>query len=433
MVLSGELRTLRKVRVRILPFIFILYIIAFLDRVNLGYAALQMNKALAISSEQFGLIAGIFFFGYFIFEIPSNVLMHRIGARMWIARILITWGIASMLTAVAQNAIHLYILRFLLGVAEAGFAPGILLYLTYWFRGRELAQAVALFLAALPVSNIIGAPVSGLILDYVHWAGLPGWRWLFILEGLPALICGILTLFILPNRPKDAAWLTEEEKSWLQEELDREIAQKVNREKMSVGRVFVSGRVWLLALIYFSHLAGIYGIGFWMPQIVKGLSQHLSNTAVGLLAMIPYIVGVVAMVLNGRDSDRKGERRWHTAAALFIAGVGMMVLGPLTSPFWAIVLLCIVTAANLSVFGPFWALPNIFLTESTAAVGIAMINSIGNLSGFVGPYIIGALKTATGSVVSGLYFLAACLVVGALLVLTLPLGRADSAGKNDEK
>ncbi|CAB3394410.1 MULTISPECIES: MFS transporter [Kyrpidia] len=425
--LSIEQRTSNKVRIRILPFMFVLYIISFLDRVNLGYAALDMNKALAITSEQFGLIAGIFFFGYFIFEIPSNVLMHRIGARIWIARILLSWGSVAMLTAVAQNAVHLYILRFLLGVAEAGFFPGMILYLTYWFRGRELAHVVALFMTAVAVSNIIGAPVSGVILDYVDWFGLPGWRWLFILEGAPAVIFGILTFFVLPNRPRDAAWLTEEEKSWLQGELDREAAQKLHQEKMSLGRVFASGRVWLLALIYFADVVGLYGIGFWMPQIIKGLSQYLSNTAVGLLAMIPYLVGVVAMVWSGRDSDRKGERRWHVAVPLLIAGAGMAVLGPVSNPFWAIVLLSITTAAIYSVVGPFWALPNLFLAESTAAVGIAIINSVGNLGGFVGPYIIGALKASTGSVASGLYFLAACLLAGMILVLLLPLRRSVSS------
>ncbi|MBX6394714.1 MAG: MFS transporter [Alicyclobacillaceae bacterium] len=264
--LNLESQTIRKVKNRILPYMFLLYIIAFLDRVNLGYAGLEMNKALAISSEQFGLIAGIFFIGYFLFEVPSNMLMHRIGARIWIARILLSWGIVAVLTAAAQNVVHLYILRFLLGLAEAGFFPGMILYLTYWFRAKEQAQAVALFMTALAVSNIIGAPVSGLILDHVHWAGWASWRWLFILEGLPAVLCGILTYFLLPDRPDQAPWLTEEEKRWLISELERENRIKKAKGELTAGRAFADGRVWLLSLVYFAVVVGLYGVGFWISK-----------------------------------------------------------------------------------------------------------------------------------------------------------------------
>lgn len=416
---SVELSATRKVRNHIIPWIIILYIVAFLDRVNTGYTALTMNKALNISADAFGLVAGIFFIGYFIFEVPSNMMLHKVGARIWIARILLSWGIVAMLTSVAASVTHLYILRFLLGIAEAGFFPGIILYITFWFRGKDQARVFALFMTSLALSNIIGAPVSGLILDHIHWGGLASWRWVYIIEGVPAVLCGILTYFLLPDRPNNANWLTEEEKTWLNAELEKERQEKLKKHSMTLGQVFGNGRVWLLSLIYFCIVTGLYGVGFWMPQIIKALSTLFSNTTVGFLTMIPYIVGAISMIWVGRRSDRTLERRWHAAIPPLVGGISMILLGQTSSPFWSIVFLCIATAGIYSFFGPFWSLPSLFLTEASAAVGIAIINSVGNLGGFVGPYLIGDVKKATGNVHSGLYLLAAFLILGTILILVL--------------
>ncbi|WP_018132999.1 MFS transporter [Effusibacillus pohliae] len=414
----GE-RTIRKVTYRIIPYIFLLYIVAFLDRVNLGYAALDMNKALGLSAETFGLVSGIFFFGYFIFEVPSNLLLHRIGARVWIARILISWGIVVIVTAWAQNATHLYILRFLLGVAEAGFFPGIILYITYWFRAKEQARAFALFMTALAVSNIVGAPVSTWIMDHIDWFGMPGWRWMFVLEGLPAVLMGVITYYYLTDRPDDADWLTQEEKNWLKAELQREQAAKLKVKRYTTLEVMKNGRVWHLSLIYFTLVLGLYGIGFWMPTIIKAFSKLLTNTQVGLITMIPYIVGGIAMILWARRSDRTGERRIHAAIPPVVGALGLIGAGMTSNPYVSILMMAIATAGIYSFFGPFWSLPALFFSESAAAVGIAVINSIGNLGGFVGPYMLGMLKNATGSVTAGLFFLSASLLVTSILVLAI--------------
>jgi MFS transporter, ACS family, tartrate transporter len=412
-------RTVRKVTRRIIPYIFLLYIIAFLDRVNLGYAALDMNKDLAIASSTFGLISGIFFFGYFIFEIPSNILLHRIGARVWIARIMVSWGIVVILTAWVQNETHLYILRFLLGVAEAGFFPGVILYITYWFRAKEQARAYALFMTALAASNIIGAPVSTWIMDNIQWADLAGWRWMFILEGIPAVVIGIVTYFYLTDRPQDAKWLTEDEKEWLQAELDKEREAKLESNQYTTKEVLTNPRVWRLSLIYFTLVIGLYGIGFWLPTIVKSFSQLLTNTQVGFITMIPYIVGGLTMVFWARRSDRTGERKVHTALPPLIGAAGLLGAGLTSDPYVSVLMMAIATAGIYSFFGPFWSLPSLFLTEAAAAVGIALINSIGNLGGFLGPYMLGYLKDATGNMEAGLFFLSASLVLCSLLVWSI--------------
>src|SRR5215469_4120444 len=307
---SLESKTIRKLKLRILPFIWVLYIIAFVDRVNIGSAALTMNKDLGITSEQFGLLSGIFFIGYFIFEIPSNLLLHKIGARVWIARILLTWGTVAILTGFVHNVQQLYVVRFLLGLAEAGFAPGMLLYLTYWFREREQAQAVGLYLSGMPIASVVGAPLSGLVLDHIRWLGLSSWRWLLILEGSPAMVCGVITYFLLPNRPETAGFLTNDEKQWLRIELAREEQQKVERRQFSVIQALTSGRVWHLVAIYFGVLIGLYVLAFWAPQLIKSLATGFSNSLIGFLVMIPSLVGVAAMVLIGRSSDRTLERRY---------------------------------------------------------------------------------------------------------------------------
>jgi MFS transporter, ACS family, tartrate transporter len=417
-----ELRTIRKVRNRIIPILILLYIVSFLDRVNTGYAALGMNKDLGLSPQQYGLIAGIFFIGYFIFEVPSNMLLHRVGARIWLARIIVTWGIISTLTALVQSAPQLYTIRFLLGVAEAGFFPGVILYLTFWFRKKDRARAIALFMTGLGLANVLGAPVSGLILDHIHWGGIAGWRWLFVLEGLPALILGVLTFYILPDRPKDAKWLTEQEKAWLNAEIERDnqTTGPINHShSLSSLKIILDGKVLRLALVALCTNIGMYGLGFWMPQIIKSLSTVFSNTTVGFLTMIPYVIGCAAMLLNGRHSDLTSEHRYHAAVGPFLGGIALLLLGQTTNPTLSIILLSLTVAGFYSYYGPFFTLPTLFLSEANAAVGIATINSIGGLGGFFGPYIIGAVKSATGSVNASLYVLAAGLVIASLLLLTL--------------
>jgi ACS family tartrate transporter-like MFS transporter len=418
---SIEAITVRKARTRIIPFVFTLFVIAVLDRNNIGFAALTMNKELAITSQQYGFIAGIFFLGYFIFEIPSNLLLHRIGAHVWIARILITWGIVTMLSGFVRTVHQLYALRFLLGLAEAGYFPGILLYLTCWFRRRQLAQTVALFMTANPVANIIGAPFSGMILDHVCWLGLSSWRWLLIVEGVPAIVGGTLTYFLLPDRPAGAKFLTAEERDWITTELSREEQEKLATGRVTAGQTLMHGRVWHLTGIYFTQAIGSYSMIFWMPQVVKNLSNEYSNTTVGLLVTISYLVGLPVMIFVGRSSDRRLERRYHAAIPLMIAAFSLMLLGTTRSRsvFLSVMLWCLVASGLFSLWGPFWSLPNEFLTRFSAAAGIALINCVGNLGGFVGPYAIGTISQKTGTLQSGLVFVGISLLTSATLILVL--------------
>jgi MFS transporter, ACS family, tartrate transporter len=415
-----EQTTIRKLRTNILPFVFLLFLVAYLDRINIGFAALTMNKDLGITAQQFGLLAGIFFLGYFIFEIPSNLLLHRIGARVWIARILVTWGIVAVLTGFARSVLHIYGLRFLLGIAEAGFFPGIILYFTYWFPQREQARAVALFMAAIPIGNVLGAPVSGLILDHAHWAGMSSWRWLLILEGLPAMVAGLLTYALLPNGPQEAKFLTADEKSWLLEEVARE-RQQTSSAHMTAAQALHHGRVWHLAAIYFTMIVASYSMTFWMPQAMQALASGRSNAAIGLLVMIPHLVGLLAMVMVSQSSDRTLERRYHAAVPEIIGAVSLLVLTALgrgSLPV-SVFLWSLLASGVYSVYGPFWSFPRQFLSGVSAASAIALINSIGNLGGFVGPYAIGAISRRTGTLNAGLACAGASLLVSAVLVLLL--------------
>ena len=409
-------RTVHKVSRRLLPFLFLLYVVAFLDRVNFGYAALEMNSTLGLSAEVFGFLSGIFFIGYIIFEIPSNMLLRRVGARIWISRIIISWGIVVLFTAAATNASQLAALRFILGVAEAGFFPGIILYITCWFRKQELARAVALFMTALAVSNIIGAPLSTWILDNIHWFGIAGWRWLFLLEALPALLLGIVTWFWLTDRPEDAAWLAPEEREWLTGVIARENADRPGTHQ-NFWSVLRDIRVWHLGFIYCTMTIGLYGLGFWMPQIIRSLNPAFSNIEIGLVMMVPFTVALIAMIAWSAHSDRTGERVWHAAVPPLAGGIALAGAGLVASPVLAFVLIIIATAGIYCFFGPFWTLPAVFLTEAAAAVGIAAVNSIGNLGGFIGPLLVGALTQTTGTTSAGLVAIGTCLAFCGLFTI----------------
>jgi MFS transporter, ACS family, tartrate transporter len=418
--ISIEKKTIRKVRNRILPFLFVLYVICYLDRVNVAIAALTMNKELAITSEQFGLLTGIFFIGYFLFEIPSNLLLHKIGARIWIARILISWGITATLTGFVQSIHQLYWARFLLGLAEAGYVPGVYLYLTYWFPKREQARALALFLLGLPVSSIVGSPLSGYILDHVHWLGLGSWRWLLILEGIPPILFGFLTYFVLPNRPGEAGFLTGEEKEWIQAKLKSEEREKSKQGQYSAFQTFTNGRIWYLILPYSGLCIGRYTMSFWTPQIIKSLSNGYSNTTVGLLVMIPSLAAAIAMVLISRSSDRRLERKFHAAFPVLAAALALALLGTTRSPSLAVVLLSVVEIGICGFLAPFWAMPSEFLSGSAIAVGLALITSVGNLGGFVGPSTVGLINQRTGSVYGGLAFVSVCMLLSFALLVFVP-------------
>jgi len=421
--------TIRKLKMRLLPFLFVLYVVAFIDRINISFAALTMNKELAITSQQFGLIAGIFFIGYVLFEVPSNLLLHKIGARIWIARILLSWGIVAMATGFVQSVAQFYVVRFLLGVAEAGFFPGIVLYLTYWFRKQERAHAIALFMTALPVASILGAPISGVILDHAHWLGVSSWRWLLILEGLPAIGCAVLTYFLLPDRPADARFLTQEQKEWITTELKREELQKLQSHQMSAVQALTNRRVWQLGLTALAWDIGLYWMSFWMPQVLKSLSSSYSNTLVGFLVVIPQLVGLVGMVLVSRSSDRSLERRFHAAIPAIVGGTALLMLTMTHSPIASIVLLSLMAAGIYSFIAPFFALPSEFLSGISAASGIALINSVANIGAFVGPYTVGAITGKTRSFSGGMAFGGAALLLSATLALLLPR-KAQTPGKD---
>lgn len=421
-----ERTTTRKVFWRIVPYCFILYVISYLDRANLGYAALDMNKDLALSAEAFGFAGGIFFIGYFLFEVPSNVALQRYGSRIWISRILLTWGAVAVLTGFVQEAWQLYTLRFLLGVAEAGFFPGIIIYLTYWFRAKEQATTVAFFTAAIPVSYLLGAPLSTWIMDNVNWFGHAGWRWMLVLEGLPAILAGIFNYFYMTDRPEKAKWLTEDERNWLIGELAQDHNRRKNIQHLGLWAAISNPKVLFLSAIYFVYQVGNLGIGLWMPQIIRSFSQSLTHTQIGLIAVIPYAVATIAMVLWSKNSDRKGERQKHSAIPLLIGGLALAATGITHDPYISIGLISVALAGIYAFKSPFWSLPGLFLSRSTAAISIAAINSIGNLGGFVGPYAMGAAKTWTGSALGGLLFLAVLLVISFFMTWFMRFPNTDS-------
>jgi ACS family tartrate transporter-like MFS transporter len=411
----------RKVGRHLLPLLFLLYVVAYLDRINVGFAALSMNRELGLSSEQYGLLSGVFFCGYFLFEIPSNLILHRAGARTWIARILLTWGLVAMLTGFVRNAPQLYGARFLLGAAEAGFFPGILYYLSYWFRQRQQAQAIGLFLTALPTASIVGGPLSGWILDHVHGFGLSSWRWLLILEALPAIVCGILTYRLLPDRPADASFLSAEEKVQIRDALAAEAAAKPNQGELSLLQSMTNVRTLHLTGIHFLFLMGLYLTGFWMPQSIKAVATGFSNTAIGFLVAVPSAVSLLAMVIVSRSSDRSGERYFHAAISLLIAAAGLYFVTAAPSLGTRVVLWCAVASGLASYLGPFWACPGEFLCGRSAACALAFINSFGSLGSFFSLSIIGAIAKRTGSLEGGFQLVAIALVLAAVLMIAQKL------------
>lgn len=420
-------RARRRVTRRLMPYLFLLYIIAYLDRVNVGYASLEMTKDLGFTPEVYGFGAGVFFVGYFLLEIPGTILVERWSARRWIARIMVTWGVVAALTGFAQTATQFYWIRFLLGVAEAGFFPGVIVYLGHWFRYEDRAGALAMFVAAQPISNIVGAPVSGLMLG-VNWLGLAGWRWLFILEGAPAVVLGVVTLFYLTDRPRQAAWLPPDERDWLVSELERERRATQAAHPQRVLDAFRHPQVLLLTLAYFLIVTSVYGFNFWLPTIIKGLSGS-SNLVVTSVSALPYCVGLVAVLLFGWSSDRTKERRWHTAVAMLVAGAGLLLsVAAQGQTALAVAMFC-VAAVGLYGYQPgFWSLPTSFLTGTAAAATIGLINSVGNLGGFAGPYVVGYLSRTTGSLFAGVLYLSLSALLGAALILSLRPARRHDAG-----
>jgi ACS family tartrate transporter-like MFS transporter len=421
----NEKKLMSKLRWKLIPYLFFCFILCMVDRVNISFAALQMNKDIGISASMFGMIAGIFFIAYFIFEVPSNVLMHKLGARVWITRILISWGLVTMLTAYAQSVSQLVILRCLLGVAEAGFYPCIILYFTYWFPGRYQARTISIFMCAMLTANIVAGPVSTLIMDNISWLNMAGWRWLFILEGIPAILCGIITPFILTDRPEQAEFLTKEEKNWLLTEIQNESEEKNVKTSASTWVAFKQFRVWYFGWCFFCYVTAVNGLGFWMPQIIRELSKVLTNTQIGLISMLPYICGAISMLLIARHSDKTKERRYHVALPILVAFFGFIALTMTSNLILSVILLCVCAASCFPFVGSFWTMPNASLNGEEAAVGIAIISSVGNLGGFVGPYIVGIIKDATQSTVYCMYFLAFMALVAALSVLAVPPKNRD--------
>lgn len=413
---EGELgrRVMRKVAWRLIPLLGLMYFFAFLDRVNVGYAALTMNADIGLSAAAYGIGSGIFFIGYVLCEVPSNVLLERFGARLWLARIMVSWGLLSGAMAFVQGPVGFYVVRFLLGVAEAGFFPGVIYYLTCWFPGRHRARIMALFLIALPFSSVIGAPLSTSLLG-IEALGLRGWQWMFLLEAVPTVLIGFVVLYALTNRPQEAKWLGGEEKAWLVRELAAEAGGHAHDHRGSLKRALTLPHVWLFGLVYFGILVGLYGFSFWFPQIVASLGR-LSNLQVGLATMVPYVATCIVMVWWGRHSDATGERAWHVALPPLLGALALCLSVWVGEPLWVFAALSVAAVGIYSGLPAFWALASTGLSGVAAAGAIALINSLGNLGGFIGPAVIGFTKQRTGSYGMSMLLPAACLLLTAVTV-----------------
>src|SRR5580704_16502687 len=413
-----EQRAIRKITWRLIPFLMMHYFVAFLDRINVGFAALTMNRDIGLTSQMFGLGSGIFFLGYFAFEVPSTIILHKVGARFWIGRVLITWGLVSVAMAFTRGPISFYVLRFLLGLAEAGFFPGIILYLSYWFPSNHRSAVTAMFMAAAPAAGFIGSPISGALMQLDGLMGLRGWQWLFLLEGIPALVLGLITFHFLTDRPADALWLTADERDWLSSAIEQEQSSIKDLRSHSAWRALADWKVLALSLAYFGTSAGLYTIGFWAPLIVKGFGFSVFRVA--LLIAIPNLIAVVGMVLWSRNSDRTGERYWHAAIACVIGAVGMAVAARAGSSA-----ILAITGLSLTAFGvsaakpPLWSIPTTFFAGTAAAASIGLINSLGTLGGFAGPYMIGSTNGTSGNFTRGLYLVGGTLIVSAVTIVIM--------------
>jgi MFS transporter, ACS family, tartrate transporter len=414
-----EQQAIHKITWRLIPFLILLYFVAFLDRINIGFAALTMNKDVGLTSQMFGLGAGVFFLGYFAFEVPSTVILHKVGARFWIGRVMITWGLVSVAMAFTRGPISFYILRFLLGLAEAGFFPGIILYLSYWFPANHRSTVTAMFMTAAPIAGFIGSPISGALMQ-LNGLGLRGWQWLFLLEGLPALVLGFITFYFLTDRPASADWLSADERDWLCSAIQQEQTSIKDPRGHSTWHALTDWRVLALSLAYFGTSAGLYTIGFWAPLIIKGLG--FSVFRVGLLVAIPNLIAVIGMIFWSRNSDRTGERYLHAAVACLIAAIGMVIAARAGSSA-----LLAIAGLSLTAFGvsaakpPLWSLPTTFFGGTAAAASIGLINSLGTLGGFAGPYMIGSSNGASGNFTHGLYLVGGTLIVSAVTIVAMRL------------
>ncbi len=424
---EGSAAVARVIR-RIVPFIFCCYVVAYVDRVNIGFAARDLQRDLGLSDWAYGVGAGLFFFGYFLFEIPSNLLLQRMGARIWIARIMIVWGLVSMATVFVHGEWSFYASRVLLGLAEAGFFPGVILYLTFWIPAAYRARAGALFMMAIPISVLIGSPISEALLQLNGRLGLKGWQWLFVGEGLPAIILGVATLWFLTDKPEQADWLPRADREWLIAQLERERLEKVQRLKDQAVHgldSLLNGKVWLLCAIYFLQALGTYGLFLWLPKILSEVSGF-KGSKLSAITMVPFVAALAGMILIGQHSDRTGERKWHAAGCALTAALGIAL-----AAFSQLSTLLIVLAFTLSQLGQrsilsvFWSIPPMFLGGTAAAASIALINSIGNLGGAVGPAVVGWLRTGRESYTEGLLVLAGALVLQAALIMSLRLPARD--------
>lgn len=412
---NAEASAYSKVFWRIIPLLFLCFILSYLDRVNVGFAKLQMMNDLKFSDTVYGIGAGLFFIGYFFFEVPSNLMLHKVGARRWIARIMITWGLISVSMMFVTTPTMFYTLRVLLGIAEAGFFPGIILYLTFWFPSGRRGQMTAMFMLGIPIAGVLGGPLSGMILETMGGTyGLSAWQWMFILEGIPSALVGLVVLAYLDDRIEDAKWLTDQEKTILRKNIDKDDSIRMHGSLISV---FSNSHVWLLCLVYFCLIMGLYGVSFWLPTIIKAMGVA-SSTDVGLIYAIPYLTAAIGMVLISKSADRRRERRWHMAIPCFLGAAGLLlsvVFG--ANPILAIASISLATLGIISSLPLFWNFPTALLGGAAAAGGIAFINSVGNLAGFVSPYMVGFIKDATQSTDNGMYALAGCLFLASVLVI----------------
>jgi ACS family tartrate transporter-like MFS transporter len=419
-----EAAVVRKLTWRLVPFLFLLYIVAYLDRINVGFAALQMQQQLALTDTVFGLGLGMFFAGYFFFQVPSNLALERVGARRWICLLMIIWGVISGAMVFVKGPHSFYALRFLLGAAEAGFFPGVIFYLKSWFPAQARARTVARFMTAAPLSGVIGGPASGALLGLHLKAGLAGWQWMFLMEAIPAVVLGSVVLVYLVDRPEDAQWLAGDEREWLLGTLRRE------REHVpTAGGAFAAlrnGQIWMLAAVYFGLNTVSYGVTLWLPKMIQSLSG-VSNFVIGLLSAIPYIAAALAMVAVGLHSDHSQERRWHTAIPAFTGAMALIGAAYSTSVGPTILLISVTVLCVFSMMGPFWAMPTSFLSGTAAAAGIAFINSVGNLGGFAGPSIIGLVRTSTGGFKGGLLLVSGALAIAGVVVLVVRPGAEKTA------